>query len=83
VEIVEGTRFVTREIALLGEILARRDPALVDLLERLDSRPIGASDRERIRRAIVDELCELPGGAGRRALELEDLLIHLGRPDAA
>jgi hypothetical protein len=80
---MEGTRFVTREIALLGEILARRDPGLVDLLGRLDSRPIGASDRERIRRAIVDELCELPGGAGRRALELEDLLIHLGRPDAA
>ena len=74
---------MTREIALLSEILARRDPGLVAVIEPQGLRPIGPSDRDRIRRAIVDELCELPGGAGRRALELEDLLIHLGRPDAA
>ena len=74
---------MTREIALLSEILARRDPGLVAVLEPGGLGPIGPSDRDRIRRAIVDELCELPGGAGRRALELEDLLIHLGRPDAA
>ncbi len=67
------------ELALLAEILARRDPALVDVTERIGVRPIDDKERERIRRAVVDELCELPDGAGgRRALELEELLIHLG-----
>ena len=78
---MEGTRLVVNEITLLGEILARRDPDLAPAIERLSSGSLETSERERIRRAIVDELCELPESAGRRALELEELLIHLGRPE--
>jgi hypothetical protein len=74
-----GRGLVTSERDLLGEILARRDPGLVNEIERLTVSPIDASTRERMRRAIVDELCELPETAGRRALELEELLIHLGQ----
>lgn len=69
------------EMALLGEILSRRDPGLSDVVERIGRAPLDRSERERIKRAIVDELCELPESAGRRALELEELLIHLGPPE--
>lgn len=75
-----GRELVLSEIALLGAILARRDPDLVPLIERVGSEPLAEQERERIRRAVVDELCELPETAGdRRALELEELLIRLGR----
>lgn len=80
---MEGTRLVVAEITLLGEILSRRDPGLVDVTDRLASGRLDRSERERVRRAIVDELCELPESAGRRALELEELLIHLGPLEAA
>ena len=80
---MEGTRLVVREITLLGEIVSRRDPGLIDVIDRLGSGRLEGSERERVRRAIVDELCELPVSAGRRALELEELLIHLGPPEAA
>jgi hypothetical protein len=69
------------EISLLAEIVARRDPGLLDVVAHLGTDPIEPATRERIKRAIVDELCELPEAAGRRALELEELLIHLGRPE--
>ncbi len=71
---------VLSELAILGSILARRDPDLVPVIERVGDVPLTDDERERIRRAVVDELCELPEGASdRRALELEDLLIQLGR----
>ena len=72
-----GGGLVLSEVALLGEVLARREPGLVAIVERIGSAPIDDAECERIRRAVVDELCELPDAAGRRALELEELLIHL------
>lgn len=75
-----GRDLVLSELALLGAVLARRDPDLVSVVERLGVRPVTDAERERLRRAIVDELCEIPSGSGdRRALELQDLLIRLGR----
>lgn len=71
---------VLSELTLLGGILARRDPDLVPVIDRIGAVPLAAEERDRIRRAIVDELCELPeGSSDRRALELEELLIHLGK----
>lgn len=71
---------VLSELALLGAVLARRDPELVSIVERMDRIPLTHDERDRVRRAIVDELCELPEGASdRRALELEEILIHLGK----
>ena len=71
---------VLSELALLGAILARRDPDLVPVVERLDRVRLTENERDRVRRAVVDELCELPDGSSdRRALELEEILIHLGR----
>lgn len=68
------------ELALLGAVLARRAPDLVKVVERMDIVPLTDDERERVRRAIVDELCELPdGSSGRTALQLEEILIHLGR----
>jgi hypothetical protein len=71
---------VRDERSLLVEILSRRDPGLVEAIERLEGGPVPGSERERIKRAVVDELCELPQSDGRRALALEELLIRLGAP---
>ncbi len=77
---VTGRGLVLTELAALREILLRRDPELAPVLERIESAPLDAADLERIRRAVVDELCELPDGeTGRQALALEELLIRLGR----
>lgn len=74
-----GRELLLSEIALLRDILGRRDPDLVPLIERMDGVPLRDTERERVRRAIVDELCELPEGSShRRALELGELLGHLG-----
>ena len=71
---------VLTELALLGAILARRDPGLVPIMDRVGAVHLTEDERERLRRAVVDELCELPEDAGDRcALELEELLIHLGK----
>lgn len=75
-----GRDLMLSELALLGAILSRRDPDLARIVERLDVAGLTQEQRERVRRAIVDELCELPEGASdRSALELEELLIRLGR----
>ncbi|HEX9435651.1 MAG TPA: hypothetical protein VGA16_00670 [Candidatus Limnocylindria bacterium] len=75
-----GRELVRTELALLTSILSRRDPDLVPVVERIGSAPLGDEERSRLRRAIVDELCELPERtSGRRALELEEILIHLGQ----
>ncbi len=74
---METRGLVITELALLGDVLARRDPGLAPILDRIGSRPLDAAERQRLRRAIVDELCELPNSSDRRALELEELLIHL------
>ena len=67
---------VPTEVTELREILGRRDPdaarAIADAGALLDD-----GQRERIRRAVVDELCDLPAGDGRRAMELQELLTHL------
>lgn len=70
------------EIALLRAILLRRDPDIAAVAEGIDLVPLDAEARERVRRAIVDELCELPvGHRGRRALELSELLVHLAQEE--
>ncbi len=75
-----GRDLVLTELTLLQTILARREPDLVPLVERIGSVLLSDEERSRVRRAIVDELCELPERvSGRRALELEEILIHLGR----
>jgi hypothetical protein len=52
----------------------------VSLIDRIGSEGLTDDERERVRRAVVDELCELPeDSTDRRALELEELLIQLGR----
>ncbi|MBU6424681.1 MAG: hypothetical protein KGQ88_11645 [Chloroflexi bacterium] len=66
------------DLAALREILLRRDPDLVPALERVDDAPLAAAERERMRRAVVDELCEAPDASGRRALHLSELLRRLG-----
>jgi hypothetical protein len=77
---VSGRDLVLTELALLGAVLARRDPDMVSVVERMDVAPLTEEQRDRLRRAIVDELCELPDGSSdRQALELEEILIHLGR----
>lgn len=74
-----GRDLMLSELALLGAILSRRDPDLAPIVERTDIAGLTDEQRQRIRRAIVDELCELPESASdRRALELEELLIRLG-----
>ena len=76
---VAGRDLVLSELALLAAILARRDPDLIPIIERIGEVPLTEEQRDRIRRVVVDELCELPDGeGGRKALALEDLLIHLG-----
>lgn len=68
------------EPVLLGAALARRAPDLVKIVERMHAVPLTDDERERVRRAIVDELRELPEGSSvRRALQLEELPIHLCR----
>lgn len=73
---------VPNEVALLRDVIARRRPELLPLVERIGVTPLSEPDRSALRRAIVDELCEhlLPGArADRHDLELSDLLLHLGR----
>ena len=71
---------VLSDLELLGSVVARRAPDLTRAVARMSEIDLTAQERDRVRRAVVDELCELPdGGAGRRALELEELLIRLGR----
>lgn len=77
VDAVNRRGLVLTELALLHDILLRRDPDLVDVVESIGIDPLDDEARERIRRAVVDELCELPDGEGRAALELQELLIHL------
>ncbi len=72
-----GGGLLLAERNLLGDVLSRRDPGLVEIVDRLGTTKLEGTERDRMRRAIVDELCELPESAGRRALELEELLIHL------
>jgi hypothetical protein len=77
---VAGRDLVHTEMALLSEIVARREPDLVSVIDRIGSEGLTDDERERVRRAVVDELCELPeDSTDRRALELEELLIQLGR----
>lgn len=80
VEGVHGGQLVLSDLELLRVVVARRAPDLSDAVARLGEADLTPHERDRIRRAVVDELCELPGeGDGRRALELEELLIRLGR----
>jgi hypothetical protein len=72
---------VPNEIGLLRDVIARRRPELLTLVDRIGVSPLSEGDRSALRRTIVDELCEhlLPGTrADRRDLELSDLLLHLG-----
>ncbi len=71
------------DLELLRAVVARRAPDLDRAVARLGEADLTSQEREGIRRAVVDELCELPGeGGGRRALELEELLIRLGAVSA-
>lgn len=66
-------------LALLESVVARRAPDLASVVSRLGEVELTPDQRERIRRAVVDELCELPDSAtDRRALELIEVLGHLG-----
>lgn len=72
---------VPDEIALLRDVIVRRRPELLPLVERIGEAPLNDFERTSLRRAVVDELCEhlAPGArAGRRDLALSDLLLHLG-----
>ena len=69
------------EVTLLRDVIARRRPELLPVVDRIGPSPLSEFERTSLRRAIVDELCEqlLPGArARRRDLELADLLLHLG-----
>lgn len=75
------TDVVGAELSLLETIVARRCPDLAGTLDQVGPEKLPADVRLRIRRAIVDEMCEqVPGdrSGDRRALELEELLIHVG-----
>lgn len=79
VERVAGRDLVESELALLSAVLTRRDPQIATVVDRMELAPLTHAERERVRRAVVDELCELPkDGHDRRALELEEILIYLG-----
>lgn len=64
---------------LLRDIVARRNPALLDRVDDVGRRPLSAHTLEQLRVAVVDEVCEIPETAetARRVLELEDLLAGL------
>ena len=64
---------------LLRDIVARRNPALLERVEDVGRRPLSAHTLEQLRVAVVDEVCEIPETAvtARRVLELEDLLAGL------
>lgn len=69
------------EFTLLRDVIVRRRPELLPIVDRMGPAPLSEFDRTSLRRVIVDELCEqlLPGApAHRRDLELADLLLHLG-----
>jgi hypothetical protein len=80
VRVVSGRSLVAGELALLREVLVRRRPDLVPLVEDIGVMPLSRTDHDLICAAVVDEMCELEPGAGsdRRDLELEELLLRLG-----
>lgn len=70
------------EVELLRDVIARRRPELLPIVQRIGVTTLSEPDRSALRRAIVDELCEhlLPGArADRHDIDLSDLLMHLGR----
>ncbi len=78
VDVMAGRDLVPTDLSVLREILCRRDPELAGAVDAIDDRPLASQQRQRIRRAVVDEMCDLPSGDGRRALELQELLTRLG-----
>lgn len=80
VETVAG--LVPSEVAILRGVIERRRPELLPLVARIGAAPLNDFERASLRRAVVDELCELapPGQRSpRRDIELADLLLHLGQ----
>lgn len=74
-------RLAAGEVALLREIVTRRRPELMAVVERIGTAALTEFDRDALRRVVVDEMCEAlaPGArAGRRDLALSDLLLRLG-----
>jgi hypothetical protein len=73
-------RLASGEVALLRDVVARRCPELLPVVDRIGTGTLSEFDRNALRRAVVDEMCEhlAPGArADRRDLELSDLLLQL------
>lgn len=76
-----AARLASGDVALLREVIARRRPELLPVVERIGTAALTEFDRTALRRAVVDELCDhlLPGArADRHDLALSDLLLRLG-----
>ena len=73
---MEGGSLVLSDRVALEDVLARRRPDLLPLVADTELDALAEETRDQVRRALVDEICELPreGGDGRRALALLDLL---------
>lgn len=72
---MEDRGLVLTDRATLEDVLARRRPDLLALVEQAELADLAPAEREDVRRALVDELCELPyQGGDRRALALLELL---------
>lgn len=73
---------LANEVTLLRQVIGRRRPELLPLVDRIGITPLSDFERSSLRRAVVDELCDhlMPGArADRHDLELSDLLLHLGQ----
>lgn len=70
-----------QEGELLREVLLRRRPALLGVLDTLGAVPLADERREELREALAEELCETglreDGEPNQRGLALDDLISRL------
>jgi hypothetical protein len=67
---------------LLQEVVLKRDPDLLLLIENLGMKPLTEAEREQLRAVVADELCATglreDDEPNQRGLKLEELIDILG-----
>ncbi len=75
-------RISVDQITLLADIVSKHRPDLFPLLGKIGLNPLSGEEREELRGAIADELCEAGLDADdeptRYGYQLEDLITILG-----